>query len=167
MTKESIPVAGDRLSDGFPSVEKIVKATCGATSGEVLMVTSSGDVFGLCTIPQYAQIMDVGWMVDLAFTASVDLKIGDTDDDDGWAEVDDVGATTTDTGIVWSSKRIVAVSDTAGVLQTSTQPAYALTTPLYSTAGKDINIVVDSADPATGKMSVYIKYHMAYGQKHF
>jgi len=167
MTKESIPVTGDRLSDGFPSVEKIVKATCGATSGEVLMITSSGDVFGLCTLPQYAQITDVGWMVDLAFTGSVTLTIGDTDAADGWAESGDVGATVTDTGITWASRHVVQAFDTAGVIQTSTRPAYALEQPLYSTAGKDINVVVDTADPVTGKMSVYVKYHMAYGQKHF
>jgi len=161
MTKESIPVTGDKLSDGFPSIEKIVKCTFGATSGEVLGITSSGDVFGLCTVPQYAQVTDVGWMVDKIFTAAVDLSIGDTDDPNGWAEVDDVGATTIDTYIMWASRLYNATDGT------STNPAYALAAPLYSTAGKDINIVVDTADPATGQLSVYVKYHMGFGQKHF
>lgn len=160
MTKESIPVTGDRLVDGFPSVEKIVKCTFGATSGEVLGTTQTA--FGLCTMPQYAQITDVGWMVDLAFTASVDLSVGDTDAADGWAEVADVGATTTDTGITWASNLgRFATTDS------STSPAYSIAGTLYSTAGKDINVTVASANPATGKLSVYIKYHMAYGQKHF
>ena len=160
MTKESIPVTGDRLVDGFPSVEKIVKVTCGATSGEVLMITASGDVFGLCTMPQYAQITDVGWMVDLAFTAGVDLTIGDTDAAGGWASEAEVGATTTDTGITWATRLVQSSAADSG-------PAYALAPPLYSTAGKDINIVSAVTAAATGKLSVYIKYHMAYAQKHF
>lgn len=161
MTKEVIPVAGDKLSDGFPSVEKIVKVTCGATSGEVLITTGTGDVFDLITVPIYAQVTDVGWMVDKAFTAAVDLSIGDTDDADGWAEIADVDATTVDTYILWASRLYNATDGT------STNPAYALSTPLYSTAGKDIKITSAVTQPATGQMSVYIKYHMGYGQKHF
>ena len=161
MAKEVIPVAGDKLSDGFPSVEKIVKVTCGATSGEVLMVTSTGDVFPLCTVPQYASVTDVGWMVDLAFTAAVDLTLGDTADPDGWAEVDDIAATTVDTNIQWASQPYNATDGT------STNPPYGYSGKLYDTGAADISCVVDTADAATGKMSVYIKYHMAYGQKHF
>ena len=161
MTKESIPVTGDRLSDGFPSIEKIVKCTFGATSGEVLGITGSGDVFELVTIPKYAQVTDVGWMVEKIFTAGVDLTIGDTDDADGWAEVDDVGATTIDTYILWSSRLYNATDGT------STNPAYALAAPLYSTAGKDIKIASAVSAAATGQLSVYVKYHMGFGQKHF
>jgi len=158
MTKESVPVKGDRLSDGFPSVEKIVKCTFGATAGEVTADTQA--VFGLITMPQYAQVMDVGFMVDLAFTAAVTLTLGDTDAAAGWAAAADIGATVTDTGITWASRYIQSSANDCGC-------AYALAPPLYSTAGKDINVTVAGANPATGKMSVYVKYHMAYGQKHF
>ena len=161
MTKDAIPVAGDKLSDGFPSVEKIVKATCGATVGEVLLITGSGDIFDLITVPKYAQVTDVGWMVDLAFTSGVDLSIGDSDDGNGWAEIADIAATVVDTGIQWASRMYNATDGT------STNPAYALTTPLYSTAGKDLQVISAVTTAATGKLSVYVKYHMGYGQKHF
>lgn len=158
MTKETLPVTGDRLSDGFPSIEKIVKVTFGATSGEVQC--SCQATFALCTIPEFAQVTDVGWMVDKLFTAAVDLTIGDTGNTAGWAEVADINATVVDTFIMWASHHI---SDA------STQPAYHFAPPVYSTggAGKDLSATVATADPATGQMSVYVKYHMAYGQKHY
>jgi len=155
MAKESIPVTGDRLSDGFPSVEKVVKCTFGATSGDVLCDTT--DVFGLVTIPLYAQVTDVGWMVDLAFTGSVTITIGDTDDAAGWAEAAQLGATVTDTGISWAS----------GHSGSSTCPSYVYAPPLYDSSAEDIEATVGGAAPTTGKLSLYVKYHMAYGQKHF
>ncbi len=155
MAKEVIPVAGDRLSDGFPSIEKIVKCTFGATSGDVTCDTQAA--FGLITIPQYAQITDVGWMVDKVFTDSVTITIGDTDAADGWAEAADCVATVADTGITWGSNH--TGSDTC--------PAYTYSCPLLSSGPEDIDATIGGADPVTGQVSVYVKYHMAYGQKHF
>lgn len=155
MAKEVIPVAGDRLASGFPSVEKIVKCTFGATSGDVIGITQT--VFGLVTIPKYAQVTDVGWMVDLAFTAAVTITLGDTGNAAGWAEAANIGATVTDTGITWASRQSEA----------STCPAYAYAPPLYNSSAEDIEATVGGDNPATGKLSVYIKYHMAYSQKHF
>lgn len=155
MTKESIPVTGDRLSSGFPSIEKIVKCTFGATSGDVTCDTQA--VFGLVTIPKYAQVTDVGYMVDLAFTGSVTITIGDTDDAAGWVEAAALAATVTDTGITWASAHSGS----------STCPAYVYAPPLYNSSAEDIEATVGGADPATGKLSLYVKYHMAYSQKHF
>lgn len=159
MTKESIPVTGDRLPDGFPSLEKIVKTTFGATSGEVQC--SCQATFGLCTIPKYAQVTDVGWTVEKIFTDTLTITLGDTNDAAGWAEAGDITATATNAYIVWASKVYNATDGT------DTNPAYHYAPPLYASCPEDLEAVVGTATPATGQLSVYVKYHMAYGQKHY
>jgi len=160
MTKQTVPVVGDRLSDGFPSIEKIVKCTFGATSGEVTCDTSG--VFAVCTLPAFAQLTDVGWMVEAKFNDDVGIAIGDTDDPNGWAEIADVLATVADTLIYWSS-RFSGAASTA----TDSGPVYAITPPTWTDCEETINCTVSTGVPTTGKLAIYVKYHMAYAQKYF
>jgi len=153
MTKQTLPVAGDDLSDGFPSVEKIVKCTLGHALGDV---TDSG-VAGICTIPINTQVTDVGWMVEVAFDGSLTITLGDTNAAAGWAESGDVGATTVDTYINWASAH-----DSA-----SSAPAYAIAPPLYASCEEAVEYVMDGAAMTKGNLAVYVKYHMAYAQKYF
>jgi len=153
MTKQTLPVAGDDLSDGFPSVEKIVKCTLGHALGDV---TDSG-VAGICTVPINAQVIDVGWMVEALFDGSLTITLGDTDNAAGWAEAADVGATTVDTYINWASAH-----DSA-----SSCPAYVIAPPLYASCSEDIDYTMTGAAFSKGQLAVYVKYHMAYAQKYF
>ncbi len=161
MTKQTIPVIGDRLSDGFPSIEKIVKCTFGAIAGEV-QSTASG-TFAICTLPPFAQVTDVGWMVETLFGQNVAISIGDTDDPNGWAEIGDVTASVADTLIYWASR--FSGASTA----TDSGPIYAITPPTWTDCEENINVVVSTSFSSqnTGELAVYVKYHMAYAQKYF
>jgi len=163
MAKQTIPVIGDRLSDGFPSIEKIVKCTFGATLGEVTS-TASGTV-AVCTIAPFTQVTDVGWMVETKFGDNVGITIGDTDDPNGWAETLDVTASVADVSIYWASR----ISMGSGSTADDTGPIYAITPPTWTDCEETINVVVSTSfsSQAIGELAVYVKYHMAYAQKYF
>lgn len=163
MTLQTIPVAGDKLSDGFPSVEKIVKCTFGAIAGDVTS-TASG-TFAICNVAPYAQVTDVGWMVETLFGQNVAITIGDTDDPNGWAETQDVVASVANTTIYWASRISMGEGSTAD----DSGPIYAITPPTWTDCEENINVVVSTSFSSqnTGELAVYVKYHMAYAQKYF
>ena len=156
MGAKSIPIQGDRIPDGLPSVSKWVKVTFGATQGDVQYSTAES-AFELVSFPQYTYIEDVMWRVDLAFTANVDLSLGNTDNSSGWAEVADINATVGSTnmnGAAYISYKSEASSDTV-----STAPAFAGLGYRCDSAANNLEVTVATAEPATGLLEVYVKYN--------
>jgi len=153
---KAIPLAGDHIPDGAPSISKWVKVTFGATHGDVTYSTAA-TVFNLVTFPQYTYIEDVMWKVETAFTGSVDLSLGNTDATDGWAEVADIAATVGSTNmnganIIYSGRE--GSSDTV-----STAPALAGIGLCNDSGDYILQCTVASAEPTVGMLEVYVKYN--------
>lgn len=143
------------MPDLFPSPMYLAKFTVGATSGDVTITSSAN--YNVCDLPANVFIFDVGWQVTTAFTADVDLEIGLTGDDpNGFAEVNEVGATTADTGIYWC-RGLGAGADAAGT-DASTSPAYSLHGVLVPATEDSLNVTVNTATAATGVMDIYMLY---------
>lgn len=164
MTAPTLPLPGDNIPDGFPSVDKVVKVVVGSTSGDVTMDTQA--VFDIMTIPQYAIIRDVGYRIQTAFTASVTLAIGDTNDGSGWVTTTMMGATTADTGINWVSRGVYGAPSSAYVSNTDYAP-YAYQGQYCDTGDLVLQVTAGGANPATGELHVYVVYNMAALQRNF
>ena len=181
MTAITVPFVGDRVPDGYPSVIKVVKVTTGCATAVVDVASSSQAAYDLVTLPAGAHIVDVGWRVSEAFTGAVTLTLGDTGDAAGWALTSDILSTTVGTHIVTSRDVFLAglaeqmiTSDAADTTTASTvwqEPQYAAPTTGQASgytiqgATRTIDMTVGGADPAVGKLEVYVYYHMAFGQK--
>jgi hypothetical protein len=177
-----IPLRGDRIPDGYPSVIKVVKVTTGCDSAGVDVISSSQATYALANVPSGAHIVDIGWRVAEVFTNAVTLTLGDSADADGWAQASDI-STDAMTHIKTASEAFldglnewVITSNAADTTTASTTwqvPAYArpgtqMGKTLHGSDGstaRSLEVVVGGADPAVGKLEVYIYYHMAYGQK--
>lgn len=145
------------------------------------IILASGDsaaVQALFTFPNGAFIWDVGWKVETAFTASVTLTLGDTDDADGWGAAAMIGATAADTEMDWSSRQVM-ITRVGGVESTAityaTDTTQANLTPYYGihhrtmvmdTIGDniDLNLTVGGAVPATGVLQVWVTYFLPFGK---
>lgn len=157
---KTIPLQGDHIIDGTPSITKWVKVTFGATEGEVRSLDdTTATVFELITFPQYTFIEDVLWMVQTAFTGGVDLELGDTNNVLGWAEEGDVAATVGATDITGALYRMINNSPTSDAVTTA--PAYAGLGVRCDTGAVTLEISSTGTEPATGMIEVYVKYHMA------
>jgi len=153
---KSIPLAGDHIPDGAPSISKWVKVTFGATHGDVQYSTAAS-VFDLLTVPQYTFIEDVRWKVETAFTAAVDLSLGNTDATDGWAEVADIAATVVSTNMNGAEYMLLINSASSDAV--STAPALAGLGLCNDSGDYILQCTVATAEPTVGMMEVYVKYN--------
>ncbi|MHA2136120.1 MAG: hypothetical protein ACW99J_19850 [Candidatus Thorarchaeota archaeon] len=158
---KAIPLQGDPIPDGHPSVTKWVKVTFGATHGDVQYSTAA-TVFDLITFPQYTMIEDVLWRVETAFTANVDLSLGNTDDADGWAEVADIGATVASTNL--SGASIISYLSEASSDTVTTAPALAGIGLINDSGAYTLQVTQATAEPAVGMLEVYVKYNNSFLQ---
>lgn len=163
MTAKVIPLSGDHIPDGAPSVSKWVKITVGATEGEIRTLDdTTATIFDVITLPQYAWIQDVGWRVQTAFTAGVDLQLGDTNNLLGWAEVADIAATVASTNITSANKILYYNSASSDAVTTA--PAFAGFGIICDTGATTIQISSTATEAATGLLEVYVKYNMVQVQ---
>jgi hypothetical protein len=166
-----IPAKGGPLRDSDPAVVEIYRCVVASSSGggNANVLLSTGDsaaVVPIFRVPDNSMILDVGWRVRTAFTAAMDIAIGDSDDDNGWGEVAQIGCTVADTDIMWASKGFMVDTGHLGSDDPVTfQPA--LVGGKYIGSSSDhgldkdnfpISILCDNV-PATlaGLMDVYIK----------
>lgn len=91
-------------------------------------------------------LLAVNAMVVTAFTATVNIQLGDCDDTDGWAAEAAIGATTTDLGFG------AANPDTAAFVFNHSMGKF------YGSSSGNMRLVVDTADPAVGRLAVYALY---------
>jgi len=95
----------------------------------------AGGVFIVSAIP----------IVVTAFTATVNIQLGDCNDSDGWAAEAAIGATSTDYGITNGA-------DTSDFTYNHLGGVY------YGSSSGNMKLVVDTADPAAGRLDVYVQY---------
>lgn len=173
-----LPVINDPIPEGAVSAMKVKKITVGGDTTDVqydirLVAGDSAAPVTIAVLPPRIHIYDVGWRVVVAFTASLDLILGDTDDDDGWGKIADLGCTVADTEI-FTSKGIAfdALAAYSAVGDTSAGGA---TYPAYAAHGRfteadtvgtalNFNLTTAAADAATGLLEVYLFYHNAFYQ---
>jgi hypothetical protein len=134
----------------------------GATEGEIrLLDDTTATVFDVITLPQHAWIEDVGWRVQTAFTAGVDLQLGDTGNLLGWAEVADIAATVGSSNI---NRAGYIFANRVTTADPSTAPAYAGIGVRCDTGATTIQISSTATEAATGMLEVYVKYNMVQVQ---
>ena len=157
---KTIPLPGDHISDGSPSVTKWVKVMFGATEGEVRYLDdTASEVQTLFTFPQYTFIEDVMWRVQTAFTGGVDLELGDTNTVNGWAEEGDIAATTAGTDIAGALYLLLVNSASSDAVTTA--PTYAGIGVRCDTGATILHVSSTGTEPATGMLEVYVKYNMS------
>lgn len=142
-----IPYLGEMvLSNDFPAPKRVAHITIGAATTNDVVLSTTG-AYALFTVPANLMVHEMKTLVTTAFTASVDLTIGDTDVD-GWFKEAAIAATTAvATGIPTSS--------------IGTTEAYSKGR-IYS-ATDAINVTVSGATVAAGVGHVYMVYSMAPG----
>jgi hypothetical protein len=106
-----IPAKGAPLRDADPSLVEIYRCVISGSDGgsNANVILSSGDsaaVVPIFRVPDNTMILDVGWRVRTAFTAAVDISMGDSDNSTGWASIAQIDATTADTDVMWCMKGI-------------------------------------------------------------
>lgn len=97
-------------------------------------------------------VRDIVGAVQVAFTASVSITIGDTGDTDGWANAVSIGATST--GI----RLTLPTSDDGDIAQNAYRMSGGKWLALDSDTNTGVELDIAGADPAVGRMTVYAMY---------
>lgn len=138
---KTFPYIGEVIpSNDFPAPMRMMRVTVGsATTNDVVLSTQT--TYDLFTVPAGCVISEVLSQVNTAFTASVTLTVGDSDDADGW-----------------SASATIAPQSTGGILVTG---AGAYGAAKNYTAAQAVQIVVGAADVAAGQADLYFVYSMS------
>lgn len=182
-----IPAKGAPLRDSDPSPVEVYRCVMSGDTDEaqynVRIGTGDSDAtVAIFEVPDNTHILDVGWRIRTAFDANCGLKIGDSDDPDGWGDTADLGATTVDTDIFWASNeflKALAAYSLAGDTTTSevSVPAYAKSGGKYVNPSSDhgktkdafpVNVTVDGTmtDVTKGLVDFYIKVFRSWDRDH-
>lgn len=148
MAKMTIPAVGETYVGDDPAIMKVKRVTFGVSSGSPDVITEATGVFALFTVPEGCMVTDVRGRVLEAFTATVNLNVGDSDDTDGYLAEAVIGSTSYSSDTVNVMKRNVS-----GYIDSTGADGGRL----YD-AAQDINVVVDTASPVVGKAEVFITY---------
>jgi len=157
MTLKAIPVLGEPYLGDEPAPVRVLKVTWGVSSGSP-DVTYTSDTDGaaidsLVTLNSTnIDILDIGWFVEEAFTASAAATLGTSSDPDSFGVAGDVGSTTVDTFIQWMSGLAGLTTDLPAALPASVQ-GYRPAAAEDSVAGTGGAVTL-----AAGKMAIYVKY---------
>ncbi len=129
--------------NSFPSVVRVARIKIGASSDNDVVLSSTG-VYTLLNAKAGVVVHEIGEQINTAFTASVALDFGDSDDADGFFADTDNSPQSTDAAIV----------STTGVTR-----AYA-GGKLYA-ADQAVQITVSGAAVAAGQADVYVTFSQA------
>ena len=142
---KTIPYTGEMvLSYDFPAPVRCAHVTIGsATTNDVVLSTTGS--YAIFNVPANLMVHEMKTLVTTAFTASVDLILGDTDTD-GWFKEAGIAATT-------------AVSTGVPKSSIGTTEAYSKGR-IYSTTDA-INVGLSGAACAAGLAHIYMFYSMA------
>jgi len=141
VTAQDLPYDGEKLLGFKPAVMKVAK--------KILYASDAGDcgTFDLFDLSSDMWVKEVRTQVATAFTASVTITIGDSDDVDGWLTAATIAATTAvATGLMKSS--MTSDSDNSYGMARGRK---------YGTA-QPIQAVIAGAAPAVGTLNVYLEY---------
>lgn len=125
-----------------PQVVKVKKVTVGFDTGDVHVAAQEASA--IVNVPAGTLVLDVLANVNVAFTESVTLDIGDGSDADGWLATAKIAPTS-------------AVS-TGLFKRTSKATAEAFAGGKYYAAADTIDITVGGADVDAGELDVYIVF---------
>lgn len=162
MTIKAIPVLGEPYLGDEPAPVRVLKVTWGVSTATVDVTytsdTAAAAVDDLVELNSTnIDILDIGWFVEEAFTASAAATLGVSTDADAFGIAGDVGSTTVDTFIQWMSGLAGLTTDLPAALPASVQgyrPAAADSTDTANAiAGTGGAVTI-----AAGKMAVYVKY---------
>jgi len=151
MSKITIPQVGESYVGDNPAVVKCARVTIGVSSGAPDVITEATGVFPIFNVPIGCLVSEVKGRVLEAFTATVNVNVGDSDDTDGYL-----------TEAVLASTAYS--SDTVNVLKRNVS-GYVDSTGadggrVYDVA-QDISAVIDTASPVVGKAEFFIFYTQA------
>jgi hypothetical protein len=132
-----IVASGD--SDGDPTA---------ATDSDADMVTDTQETINLFAVQANTLVFDCKGYVETAFTASVTITLGDSDDVAGWMSAGNLGATTVG---------ITNVVD-SDALDSDDIAAYAYDGGKLYASAQTIDAVIGGADPAAGRLRVWCRY---------
>ena len=141
MTK-SIPYVGETFTGTFPAVEKVARVTYGSATTNDVVLGAQG-VSNLLTLPANCVVLNAKNIVKTAFTASVTLTVGDSDDADGLFASATIAP---QTAVTTGKLTVGAGADIAGKIYSASQP---------------LQITVGGADVAAGLGELFITYAMA------
>ena len=155
---KTIPMVGEAFLGDNPYVLKVLKFRCSSASTDDATVSSvsSDAAIDLVSLPAGCVVHDFGWFVETAFAAGTTIAFGDSDNTSGYAAATDVGATTADSEIAWSSRVLMVSSDHVA----SDCPAYGRSR-LYGTDNA-IEIAFDNtgATAAAGTINIFVAYSL-------
>jgi hypothetical protein len=148
MGKITIPQIGETYVGTNPAVVKCARVTVGVSSGNPDVVIDPSAAVAIFTVPAGCLVTDFKGRVLEAFTASVNLDFGDSDDVDGYLAEAALACT-------------AFSSDTVNVLKRN-EGGYIDATGkdggrVYD-AAQDILCTASTATPVVGKAEVYIFY---------
>jgi hypothetical protein len=160
---KTIPVVGEGFLGDNPYAMKVLKVKVGYASASpdvTILADTSAASLAVLTVPAGIIIHDLGWMVEEAFQANMDISVGVASDTVGWLSIAACNATVADTNVMWGSRLFFA--DTA--LTASLLPANVWKGGLYDTA-KTLNVYFP-VQPATitspaGILDLFFVYSMA------
>lgn len=132
--------------DELKNIPKWETVTVGVSSDNPDVVLTGTGTFALFNLPSNILILDARSSVIDAFTAVVDIEIGDSDDTDGMIAVAKLDATTASSTL----KRNAAVG--------YFDPTGFKGGVFYSSSGMIINATVSNATPAKGKALIAVEY---------
>jgi hypothetical protein len=145
---KKFPYDGQGLQS-FPAINRTIKISVGYTTDNDVVTTTTG-VYHLCTMAAGSVVIRAGAIVNTAFTGSVAITLGDSDDVDGYLLSTDIAPQTT---------------NTAGALKGGTgstgagENAYA--SGKYYAASQTVDIVVSGATVAAGQADFYLVASLA------
>jgi hypothetical protein len=144
-----IPQLGEYVG-GSPKDLKFASVILAATSSDSdeNIVSDTQETVSVFQVQAGTFVRSVGAYVATAFTASVTLALGDSDDTEGWMSAARIGATSTG---------ILAIVD-SDALDSDDIAVYESAGGKYYPAEQSIDVVIGGADPAVGRLVVWIIY---------
>ncbi len=136
--------------DTYPTGVKVASIIVGATSSDgdenIVTVGSDSEELIAFRIAKNTHVYDVVPLVETAFTANVNVNVGDTDDTDGWAAEIAIGATTI-------SRNLVYTSDGSSNLQYNARGG-----KFFPTSSGVIEVGFSTATAAVGRLRLIVRY---------
>ncbi len=144
MAAKTLPLEGSYFTGFRPGVVKTAKVTIGFATQNPDVALSTQTVYPIFNVPAGLTILDMRCVVDVAFTASVTLTVGDGN---------------SAAGFLTSAKIAPQSAVTTGVMTRGALPtAGAYAGGLKYLVADTIDVTVGGADVAAGKATIYVDY---------
>lgn len=143
-----LPQYGEPVNPGVVYAKSIIVAATSSDGDEAVVLGSDTENVNLFDVAANTRVFDVKGYVETAFTASVTLSIGDSDDIAGFQSQASIGATST-------GNLLVVDSD---ALDSDDVAAYTFSGGKFYPSSQSIDLDVSGAVPAVGRLRVDVLY---------